>query len=409
MDKSRLTYLFRAYFNKTATPAERDEFMQMVEQAENDEQVKSLLTTTWQQHTSQNQPIKASKGEEMLDAILQKGKADKPVAIITSRPASWWRQRAAAAAILLIACTGGYLWLTYQPTTQLAETKVLPANDTIVPGRNKAELLLADGSKLLLDSTQQGTLTKQGDAKVINLNTAVLAYDAPRTTSQEVVYNTLSTPRGGQYQLKLADGTKVWLNASSSIRFPVAFTGKERNVSISGEAYFEVAKNPAMPFIVHFSSPTGAPTDIGKEGAVEVLGTHFNIMAYDDERSINTTLLEGSVRVSKGTQYKILKPGQEGKITQSGDIRTGIADIEAVMAWKNGWFQFNSLDIERIMRQVARWYDVEVAYAGNIPTGHFSGIVNRNNNIAQVLKIMQAGGVNFKIAGRKVIVSEDHQ
>lgn len=409
MDKSRLSYLFQAYVNKTATPAERDEFMQMVEQAENDEQVKSLLTTTWEQHTSQSRPISDSKGEEMLAAILQKRKSDKPVAIITSRPASWWWQRAAAAAILLFAFTGGYRWLTNKPTGQLSETKQLPANDTIVPGGNKAELTLADGSKILLDSTQQGTLTKQGDAKVINLNTAVLAYDAHKATVREVVYNTLSTPRGGQYQLLLADGTKVWLNASSSIRFPVTFTGKERNVSITGEAYFEVAKNPAMPFIVHFSSPTGIPTDVGREGVVEVLGTHFNIMAYDDEGSINTTLLEGSVRVSNGTQNKILKPGQGAKILQTGDIKTGKTDIEAVMAWKNGWFQFNSLDVKRIMRQVARWYDVEVVYEGNIPTSHFSGIVNRNNNIAQVLKIMQAGGVNFKIAGRKVIVSEDHR
>jgi ferric-dicitrate binding protein FerR (iron transport regulator) len=405
MDKSRLSYLFQAYVNKTATKAERAEFMQMVEQAENDEQVKSLLTSTWEQYSPQSQPINEQKSEEMLAAILQQGKSAKPVAVIASRPASWWWRSAAAAAILLMVCAGGYYWLTRQPSKQVAGTKQLPVNDTIVPGSNKAELRLADGSKILLDSTQQGTISKQGDAKVINHNTSVLAYDARWTTSREVVYNTLSTPRGGQYQLLLADGTKVWLNASSSIRFPVAFTGKERQVSITGEAYFEVAKNATMPFIVHFSSATGE----GKEGTVEVLGTHFNIMAYDDERSINTTLLEGSVRVSKGTNYKILKPGQEGKITQSGDIKTGIADIEATMAWKNGWFQFNSLDIERIMRQVARWYDVEVTYDGNIPTGHFSGIVNRNNNIAQVLKIMQAGGVNFKIAGRKVIVSEDHR
>ncbi|AXY78420.1 FecR family protein [Paraflavitalea soli] len=409
MDKSRLAYLFQAYINKTATPAERDEFMQLVEQAENDEQVKSLLTSTWQQHSTLSQPIDERKGEEMLAAILQQGKSEKPGAVIMSRPASWWWRSAVAAAILLFACIGGYLWLTHQPTTQLSGSKQLPLNDTIVPGGNKAELTLADGSKLLLDSTQKGTLTKQGDARVINLNTAVLAYDAGKATGQEVVYNTLATPRGGQYQLLLADGTKVWLNASSSIRFPVAFTGKERNVYITGEAYFEVAKNAAMPFKVHFPSATGGPTDAGKEGIVEVLGTHFNIMAYEDERSVNTTLLEGSVSVSKGTQYKILKPGQEGKITQTGDIRTGIADVEAVMAWKNGLFQFNSLDIERIMRQVARWYDVEVVYAGNIPTGHFSGIVNRNNNITQVLKIMQAGNVNFKIAGRKVIVSEEHR
>jgi transmembrane sensor len=401
MDKSRLTFLFQVYFNKTATPAEHDELMSLLEQTENDELVKDLLTNTWEQYTSQSQPFNDRQGEEMLTAILQEGRSHKPVAFMARRQASGWRRMAAAAAVLLVFFTGGYFWLTNQrPGRQTTpSTKNLQfIHDTIVPGGNKAVLTLADGSSIILDSTQQGTVTKQGNAKVINLETAVLTYKAGNGNGQEVVYNTLSTPRGGQYQLVLPDGSKVWLNASSSIRYPVTFKGKERNVSITGEAYFEVAKNATMPFTVTV-----------KEATVQVLGTHFNIMAYDDEGSMNTTLLEGSVKVSKGAQHKILAPGQQAKIAQTGAIKIKEADIEEVMAWKNGWFQFNSWNIEKIMRQVARWYDVEIVYEGSISARHFSGMVSRENNISQVLKIMQAGGVHFKISGRKIIVSDDHQ
>jgi ferric-dicitrate binding protein FerR (iron transport regulator) len=183
------------------------------------------------------------------------------------------------------------------------------------------------------------------------------------------------------------------LNSSSSIRFPTAFNGEDRKVELTGEAYFEVAKNAAKPFKVSV-----------KEMEVEVLGTHFNIMAYDDERSINTTLLEGSVKVSKGSAGKILVPGQQSKVGSSGDIKVTEADVEEAIAWKNGFFQFNSYDIETVMRQVARWYDVQVVYKDKIPGGNFSGIVSRKNNISRVLEILQGGDVQFKIEGKKVIV-----
>jgi ferric-dicitrate binding protein FerR (iron transport regulator) len=393
MNQPRLAYLFQAYFNKTATPAERDELMALLEQPENDEQVKDLLTHTWEQHTSESQPFRDSQGEKMLTAILQEGRSRKPVPVIGSKPASRWWRVAAAAAILLFIAAGGYFWFANKPSTPTLTQTTQPVRDTIMPGGNKAVLTLADGSRIVLDSTREGTLTKQGNVKVINLNTAVLAYNAGSGNAQEVIYNTLSTPPGGQYQLLLADGTKVWLNASSSIHFPVAFKGAARNVAITGEAYFEVAKNAAMPFTVTV-----------KDATVQVLGTHFNIMAYDDERSINTTLLEGSVKVSKGSQQKMLAPGQQSKMLPTGAIKVSAADIEEVMAWKNGWFQFNASDIEKIMRQVSRWYDVDVVYDGKIPTGHFTGIVSRQNNISQVLQIMQAGGVRFTISGKKVTV-----
>ena len=396
MNETNLTYLFQSYFNKSATPDDREELMRLLLKAENDEQVKTLLAQTWQQFNSRNQLFDDNQGMEMLARILEKGANKRaPVTGAYKRLFSW-PHIAAAAAILFIAFTSIYLWLSpKQYGQQTAQSNKISGNtkEEIVPGGNKAVLTLSDGSNIILDSIHQGVLTKQGNAKVVKLHRAALAYSAGDAKSGKIVYNTLSTPRGGEYQLILPDGTKVWLNASSSIYFPTAFKGKERNVTITGEAYFEVAKNAAMPFNVTV-----------KDVQIQVLGTHFNIMAYDDENSMNTTLLEGSVKISEGSINKMLVPRQQSRINKTGGIKVVDADIEEVMAWKNGWFQFNSYDIKEIMREISRWYDVEVVYEGKIPTGHFSGLVSRGNDISQVLKIMQAGGVRFKIEGRKVIV-----
>jgi transmembrane sensor len=397
MNESRLSYLFQAYFNKTIIPIESDELMGLLVQAENDEKVKTLLAETWQQFNSQSQLFNDSEGEDMLASILQKGTANKPVGVIAKYKSSFnWLRVAAAGAILFFAVTVVYLWLNpNQPGQQIAQSKKISkaAKSAIVPGGNKAVLTLSDGSSIILDSTYQGTLAKQGNAKVVKLNSATLAYSAGDENNHEIFYNTLSTPSGGQYQLILPDGTRVWLNASSSIHFPTLFKGKERNVTVTGEVYFEVAKNAAIPFKI-----------IVKDVEVKVLGTHFNIMAYNDENSMNITLLEGSVKVTKGSLNTTLVPGQQSMINKTGDIKVVEADIEEVMAWKNGWFQFNAYDIKTVMRQISRWYDVEIVYEGKIPDGHFSGLVSRDNDISQVLKIMQAAGVRFKIEGRKVVV-----
>lgn len=414
MNEARLIYLFQAYLNKTATSAERDELMQLLERREHDELVKSLLTNTWQQYHSKAKPFDEVQGDAMLASIFEKAGASKqivseqktlvekqtateePVTIMPARKVAWWWRGAAAAVLLGVMSIAGYTWLHKKPAQSITANRQ-EASAPVMPGGNKAILTLADGAQIVLDSINKGALVQQGNAQVMNVHTAVLAYSTTHGTGRETIYNTLTTPRGGQYQLILADGTKVWLNASSSIQFPVTFTGKERNVSITGEAYFEVAKNAAMPFSISV-----------KDATVQVLGTHFNIMAYDDERSINTTLLEGAVKVRRGADKIILAPGQMSKITPSGRMKVAEADVEEVMAWKNGSFHFSTYDTEQIMRQVARWYDVEVVYEGKIPEGHYSGIVNRDNNISQVLKIMQDGGVRFKLEGRKVIVLEDH-
>jgi transmembrane sensor len=222
----------------------------------------------------------------------------------------------------------------------------------------------------------------------------MLSYNTLKNKSSEVVYNTISTPRGGQYQLMLADGSKVWLNAASSLRFPASFVGKERKVELLGEAYFEVAKNAKMPFKVKVN---------GME--VEVLGTHFNINSYENESTIRTTLLEGSVKINKNNSSSLLKPGQQAQMNKAGEIKIiNDADVEEAIAWKEGKFQFDRADIHDIMRQLTRWYDVDVEYKGTV-SSHFGGTISRDVNLSQVLNMLHlTGEVKFQVEDRKVVV-----
>ncbi|MEQ1797509.1 MAG: FecR domain-containing protein [Lacibacter sp.] len=317
-----------------------------------------------------------------------------------------WRIPAAAAIGLLLFSIGTYMMISSKPAKK--EIAKINRPDTrytsdIKPGSNKALLVLADGSTIILDSAANGTLSQQGNIKVQKLDNGLLAYSVNGkmiTEKDEAFFNTISTPRGGQYQVTLSDGTKVWLNAASSIRFPVVFTGKERKVEITGEAYFEVAKNKTMPFKVKASS-----------SEIEVLGTHFNVNSYDDETTIKTTLLEGSVKISvpalgNNQTAKFLKPSQQAGINKAGRINvTSDADTEEAIAWKNGLFIFNSTDVKSIMRQISRWYDVDVEYRGNVNL-HFTGQLTRNENVASVFeKIALTEEVHFKIDGKKIIVS----
>lgn len=327
---------------------------------------------------------------------------DKPKTAIVAR--KW--QIPAAAVILIFLSLGAYLMFTSKPAKQdvikIQETKTLLKND-VAPGGNRALLTLADGTTIVLDSASDGTISQQGNINIKKLDNGLIIYSVNGkqvAENDEAFYNTISTPRGGQYQVTLADGTKVWLNAASSIRFPVIFTGSERKVEITGETYFEVVKNKAMPFKVKTATTE-----------VEVLGTHFNVNAYTDEPSVNTTLLEGAVKISvlsyitkPATQY--LKPGQQAAILKSGKISVvDRADIEEVMAWKNGRFQFKSADLKSILRQIARWYDVDIEYRGNVNL-HFTGQLTRNDYVSKVFeKLALTGEVHFKVDGKKIIVT----
>ncbi|MHA4806964.1 FecR family protein [Flavitalea flava] len=325
--------------------------------------------------------------------------------VITGRRIFYLPRVAVAAAIILCIVTGGYFFRQNQTQkgNRPPETGKLYKND-VLPGGNKAILTLADGSAIVLDSAKTGTIAVQENTKITKLDNGRVSYQSGTGATAAVSYNRLSTPRGGQYQLILPDGSKVWLNAASSIRYPTAFTGRERRVEVSGEAYFEVVHmtTKTMPFIVSIVSPSGGE---GNAGEVEVLGTHFNVNAYANEEMVKTTLLEGAVKLVKDGGSILLKPGQQAGFKTNGTPELiKQADADEAVAWRNGVFQFNEAGIETVMRQIERWYDVEVSYEGKKPAWHFSGTMNRNTNISQVLKILELSDVHFRIDGRRVIV-----
>jgi hypothetical protein len=276
----------------------------------------------------------------------------------------------------------------------------------VLPGGNRATLRLANGQVINLDSAANGSLATQGNATIEKLADGQIAYNIKGKGATEVMYNTMSTPPGGQYKLKLPDGTVVWLNAASSITYPAAFVGRERTVTITGEAYFEVTtlrlrSGQKMPFRVK----------VNNQLDVEVLGTHFNVNAYKDEPSIKTTLLEGSVKVVKrqttnGKENSItLIPGQQAVDAPHSPLAINHSpEIEQVMAWKNGLFNFNKVSLQDVMKQIARWYDVDVVYQGEIRPKKFGGEIQRDLYLSEVLEGLKETGIHFKIEGKKLIV-----
>lgn len=294
---------------------------------------------------------------------------------------------AAAAAILAAVVTGIYLLSDRARQPQIANVQ-----HDVAPGVNKAVLTLADGSVVTLDSA--GTQVILQGQTAIRQQGGQLQYDVAGSTSA-AGYNILTTPRGGQFRVSLPDGTQVWLNAASSLKYPTAFTGSERKVEVTGEAYFEVAKHAQMPFNVK----------LNEDMEVEVLGTHFNINAYSDEPAFSTTLIEGAVRVVKGKEKAVLKPGQQARLT-AGQIDVLRVDTDQAVAWKNGVFNFHRTGLAAAMRQISRWYDVEVVYEKGVPDIEFGGEMERNLSLSQILTALENMGVHFRIEGRKLIVMQ---
>ena len=360
-----------------------------------DADLKEIMQEFFSENIGTSSSIDPAISEKLLNSIHQKinfSQKQKKAKLIRM-----WTLRIAAACFVGLVAVSVFWWLkndSKQPGNQMQANSEYYKTD-IPPGGNKALLTLADGSTIILDSAQNGALSTQGNIRIIKLDDGQLAYnrDGARSSSK-VLYNTVSTPNGGQYQLTLADGSHVWLNAASSIRFPASFTGKERRVEITGEVYFEVAKNESMPFIV---SVDGAQ--------VQVLGTHFNVMAYKDESMLETTLLEGSVKFIKDNNASMLKPGQQLQLTKKGQFKvlSGV-DVEKVVAWKNGFFDFEGLNFEAIARKLSRWYNVEVVYDKKIDDVFYAEIP-RNTKLSDVLKALElTGKINFEIVGSKIIV-----
>lgn len=297
-----------------------------------------------------------------------------------------------AAAAILIMCIGAFLFsLHYSKPKQVAAL-----HNDIAPGTNSATLTLGNGKKIVLAQTGKGTVATQAGVTISKASNGQLVYQISNTTaSNENSINTLTTARGEQYQVILPDGSHVWLNAASSLKYPASFANhQQREVELSGEAYFEVAKDREHPFIVSTNRQK-----------IEVLGTHFNVDAYNEEKTTKTTLLEGSVQVTAANGNKVkIKPGEQASLLDDKlDVKD--TDPDAAVAWKNGYFQFNDEKLESVMRKLSRWYNIEVEYQGKMSEEGFNGAVSRFRNISQVLKMLEkTGAVHFKVEGRRVTI-----
>jgi hypothetical protein len=381
--KEEFLTLYEKFNNGQCTPAEKELLDTYVDEMK-------LLEGGWN-----NDLIKEEDAHARIWQRLSESRRVVPISPQKSNKYLWLK----VAAVLLLSFFVGLFFINNEkpeprPTVAKIKQKV------ILPGGNKAYLTMADGSRIILTDAKNGDLVTKPGLKVSKTSNGMLVYHFNKNTGNISVntkpeYNTITTPRGGQYQIILDDGTKVWLNAASSLRFPQAFTGKQREVELTGEAYFEVAKNKARPFMVQANGTQ-----------VQVLGTHFNVNAYGDNNDVTTTLLEGSVRLAHGNSVVMLVPGQQGTAANSGAvIKVSMADIQQTMAWKNGFFIFHDLNIVEVMKQVSRWYDVDVEYQGDVTNNEFGGTVSKYKNINELLDIMQlTRSIHYKIDGRRVII-----
>ena len=427
MEQAAIVNLFQKYINNECSPDEVDQLMEFLEGHGNEALIQELINTQLAAGTESpgyTDALLQQQLENQLQVILQRINQPQPAKV---RPLRWIK--IAAAAVVILSIGGAVWWLNRSPKVETAKQTSKPGKD-ILPGGNKAVLTLANGSTIVLNDAANGQLAREGNVQVTKQRNGQLVYKVIATANAPITYNTLSTPKGGQYQLVLPDGSQVWLNAASSVKFPTSFSGTERIVTITGEAYFEVVHNNKKPFIVELP-PIGGVAG----GRVEVLGTHFNVNAYDDESSIRTTLLEGSVKVSSGPSYakapageaigneeKAKGKGQRAEIEQSVVLKPDeqavlsgghspltidhSPNLEQVLAWKNGLFQFENTDIKTIMRQLCRWYNVEVEYKTTTLQNESLFIeISRNKNLSDVLKLISlTSGVQVKLEGKKIIV-----
>lgn len=376
MSKEQLSILIRKYLSGTATSEE----IEAVEQ--------------WYQDYGQNLEVYVGNEEErseqeLHDKILNRLRTTVHAAS-PAKVTPMWKKLAAAASIAALISVGGWYFIHDRSTGKSQVAQQTEAG----PGFEQAILTTSDGNKIQLGKNSQQPINEKNGVLISN-DGRQLSYTST-STDKSIFFNTLEVPRKGVYSLVLADGTKVWLNSLSSLTYPTSFPGRERRVSIKGEAYFEIARNPRQPFIV----------DVDGVQAIEVLGTRFNVNAYTNEEQVRTTLLEGAVRIMAGNQQQKLLPGQEALFSQSDkalQVRN-VTDPNDVISWKNGFFVCNGKDLKAILRQVTRWYDIEVVYQGNIKPEAFEGTISRKMNLSELLSMLEITGVKFSFQGKQLTV-----
>ena len=346
----------------------------------------AILETWYNGHSAASQALLS---EEAIERNLKKVSSRLPLTYIKTQTRLWPHLAAAASIIMVMAA--GLFYYQYRSSTKASGV----VNQDIGPGANKAFLILADGKKISLTDAAQGSIATQSGTTIIKAADGQLIYSARQSEGNlkaKTCYNTIETPKGGQYRVQLPDGTEVWLNAQSSLRYPATFHSMdERRVELSGEGYFQVAKDKAHPFIVKSMGQT-----------VKVLGTHFNINSYADEPAAKTTLLEGLVQLNGRV---MLHPGDQARLPASGEITVSKVDLDEAVAWKNGKFVFADENIKSIMRKLERWYNVEVSYVGVPPNQTFTASISRFDHINKILdKLSYTDNVHFKIEGRRILV-----
>lgn len=391
--------LFERLLEGRLSPEETDQLLEWLNREDNAGEAASIISSRLNQLVTEEEitPEIRSVLQARLPLVLNAAKREKRGVVSLFRQ-SWFKYAAAAVVIMAVGFSLRSFLFKRVPAT-LPDNRIAQNTD-IAPGSQGAILTLADGRQVVLDSIGNGTISLQTGAEV-RLKEGKLVYDPVASATEEVVYNSISTPKGRQFQLILPDGTKVWLNAASSLKYPTRFSGKERKVEIKGEAYFEVTKNAAAPFNVV----------INNETTVKVLGTHFNINAYSDEPAIRTTLLEGAVKIVKRETAKnneltaVLKPGEQAVLAAHSPLTIDHSpNIEKVMAWKNGVFNFEEATLQEVMHQLERWYDIEVQYETGIPKLEFVGKMGRDLSLNNVLRGLELSKVHFRLEGRKLIV-----
>ena len=389
---SRFEILLEGYTSSTLNETELQEFLTLLPSNQSYLKDKILNDLTAKEFDGLTN---AEQRSQIFNKIIEKKNAAKsPAAKVIFLK---WQRWVAAAAVVLCLIGLWYIYPANKTATPIIASQKKTVQKEIVAGGNHAILTLADGSTIVLDDAKNGDVTQQGTTKIIKLDSGKLAYINDRQPSDAIVYNTISTPRGGQYEIVLPDGSHVWLNAGSTVTYPVAFVGNERKVEMTGEAYFEVSKNKSMPFIVAIG-----------ETKVTVLGTHFNVNAYTDEKNIITTLMEGSVKFSGKNEERLLNPGQQSVYDNTiHSLMVKKADVSQAIAWKDGFFEFSNTDLATIMRQIARWYDVDISYKTTIKDVAYGGGISRKLNLTEVLRLLETSGVKFKIDNRKITVLDN--
>jgi transmembrane sensor len=394
----RLQLLLERYLSNNCTPSEEEELMQLVLDPENEHAVNNLIekyiATLPEQPEAKEFKVSAARSQLIFDEILKQQRDVSPVLKMQPRQSSYKKWIWAAAAIF-IAVIGVYSYLQTQSNSQHDKVVQTVIKDIAPPAGTNATILLANGQRIVLDSVNTGAIATQGNTLIKKEEEGQIVYNGK--VGEEIQYNTLTIPRGGKViSITLSDGTRVWLNSESSLRYPVTFHNYERKVELTGEAYFEVTKDPGKKFIVAHNNVM-----------TEVLGTHFNVNTYADEKDIKVTLLEGAVKVKKGTNSHILKPGQQASVAEGITINDNV-NLDQVVAWKEGKFSFGeATPIRVVMNQLARWYDIEVEFEGNVE-GRPGGTISRNLPVSKVLKMLKMTGVfEFRIVGKKVIVEQN--